>query len=462
MQSHYKTGMNRRGEEYYEQEDYDDYEDDEEDSEEEEEEEEEEPEISKEQQEFLSLREQIKEKIRQKLKKQSATAFGRQSQVNKKTMTNDKFGSFFGPSQPVIASRVLDERRSILETNHTVSRIPSSTSGSIKGPASTTSEKKAHAQQVKVISEVKRKAQTLKDMRDYSFLLSDDADFPVSDKEQQQQQQQPAVRKPAPNSDGRSAQASLKVKPPMGKHMPARPVPNGHKMKPSFVKNLQSKTRVDTVKGAVMSRSRPVSSENRKVVGGNGSSRPVGHKPLPSKVSSTPTGANRPAKVVNDPTSKKKVLSAVPHSSSQKNAYSEQKRRPSERMDEVRPAQRQTLPLSKPQMKPSQKIPARDGRGDQLKKKPKKRRIDEDEDEGNPFDMIRKMFKYDPNKYAGRDEGDDRCMEAGFHQIQKEEEYSSKMGFEEDEVERLKLEEEERKVKMRKKQKLLRQRERNL
>ncbi|KAJ6791712.1 hepatoma-derived growth factor-related protein 2 [Iris pallida] len=266
MQSHYKTGMNRRGEEYYEQEDYDDYEDDEEDSEEEEEEEEEEPEISKEQQEFLSLREQIKEKIRQKLKKQSATAFGRQSQVNKKTMTNDKFGSFFCPSQPVIASRVLDERRSILETNHTVSRIPSSTSGSIKGPASTTSEKKAHAQQVKVISEVKRKAQTLKDMRDYSFLLSDDADFPVSDKEAAA-----AAAACSPKAGSKFCSSFMKVKPPMGKHMPARPVPNGHKMKPSFVKNLQSKTRVDTVKGAVMSRSRPVSSENRKVVGGNGS-----------------------------------------------------------------------------------------------------------------------------------------------------------------------------------------------
>lgn len=462
MQSHYKTGMNRRGEEYYEQEDYDDYEDDEEGSEEEEEEEEEEkeePENSKEQQEFLSLREQIKEKIRQKLKKQSASAFGRQPQVNKKTMTNDKFGSFFGPSQPVIASRVLDERRSIQETNHIVSRIPSSTSGSIKGPASTTSEKKAHVPQVKLISEVKRKAQALKDMRDYSFLLSDDADFPVSDKEEQQQQQQPAVRKPAPNFDGRAAQASLKVKPPMGKHMPARSLPNGHKMKTSFAKNLQSKTRLDTVKGAVMSRSRPVLSENRKVVGGNGSSRPVGHKPLPSKVSSTTTGANRPAKVMNDLTSKRKVLSAVP---SQKNAYSEQKRRSSERMDEVRPAQRQTLPLSKPQMKPSQKLHVRDGREDQLKKKPKKRRIDEDDpDEDDPIKMIRGMFRYDPKKFAAIDEGDDRCMEADFHQILKEEKHSSKLGREEDEAELLKIEEEERKEKMRKKQKL-RQRERNL
>ncbi|KAJ6804301.1 hepatoma-derived growth factor-related protein 2 [Iris pallida] len=296
-------------------------------------------------------------------------------------------------------------------------------------------------------------------MRDYSFLLSDDADFPVSDKEEQQQQQ-PAVRKPAPNSDGRSAQASLKVKPPMGKHMPARPVPNGHKMKPSFVKNLQSKTRVDTVKGAVMSRSRPVSSENRKVVGGNGSSRPVGHKPLPSKVSSTPTGANRPAKVVNDPTSKKKVLSAVPHSSSQKNAYSEQKRRPSERMDEVRPAQRQTLPLSKPQMKPSQKIPARDGRGDQLKKKPKKRRIDEDEDEGNPFDMIRKMFKYDPNKL--REET--RVMTDAWRQVsikfRRKRSTARRWVLRKTKLSGSNSRKKKRKVKMRKKQKLLRQRER--
>ena len=35
-----------------------------------------------------------------------------------------------------------------------------------------------------IILQVKKKAQTLKDMRDYSFLLSDDADLPSSEKEQ--------------------------------------------------------------------------------------------------------------------------------------------------------------------------------------------------------------------------------------------------------------------------------------
>jgi len=41
--------------------------------------------------------------------------------------------------------------------------------------------------------QVKKKAQTLKDMRDYSFLLSDDAEFPDSE-------EQPARNVPVSNS----------------------------------------------------------------------------------------------------------------------------------------------------------------------------------------------------------------------------------------------------------------------
>ncbi|KAJ6810962.1 hepatoma-derived growth factor-related protein 2 [Iris pallida] len=454
MQSHYRQGSHRRDVGDYEYEDYDEYEDEEEGSEEEEEEEEEEdPVKSKEQQEFLSLREKLKERIRQKLKKQTASTSGRQPQVSKRTsMTNDKFGSFFGPSQSVIASRVLDERRSIQETSLVVSRAPSSSSASTKGSSSTPSEKKAHVQHQKarVVNEVKKKAQALKDMRDYSFLLSDDADLPAPEKEQPRP---PAVRKPAPVSDGHSAQASSKVKPPMGK--PSRPVPNGHESKNSVARNLLSQTRVGPAKGAVVSRPRPASAEHRKVgagSGSNGSGRPIGHKPLPSKSSAVATGTSRPpAKVANEPRLKTRVPSAVPHPSIQKNHQSSQ-RRPSERPEKVRTAPKQPLPSSKSQMEPSKKIPMRDSRKD--KKMPVKRKFDED-DGGDAIAMIRNMFRYDPNKFVGVDE-DVSDMEADFSQIQKEENYSAKIGRKEDEEEFLRIQEDERLERMRKKQKLSR------
>lgn len=39
------------------------------------------------------------------------------------------YGSFFGPSQPVIARRVLEESKSILETQHIHARTPNSNTG---------------------------------------------------------------------------------------------------------------------------------------------------------------------------------------------------------------------------------------------------------------------------------------------------------------------------------------------
>lgn len=42
-----------------------------------------------------------------------------------------RFGSFFGPSQPVIASRVIEESRSIRETKHVLTNMSSSVAVSI-------------------------------------------------------------------------------------------------------------------------------------------------------------------------------------------------------------------------------------------------------------------------------------------------------------------------------------------
>lgn len=73
-----------------------------------------------------------------------------------------------------------------------------------------------------------------------------------------------------------------------------------------------------------------------------------------------------------------------------------------------------------------------------------KRRFDDDiEDEDDPMAMIRSMFRYDPSKYAGRDD-DDSDMEADFATIEMEEKRSARIARQEDEEQLRLLEEEER------------------
>ncbi|RZR78687.1 hypothetical protein BHM03_00004108 [Ensete ventricosum] len=80
-------GFNQRPHEY-EMEDYEEYE---EEASEPDEEELEAPKSTKDEQDFLKLREQLKARFRQKLKKQSAGALGRLSQTqDKRTVTNDR------------------------------------------------------------------------------------------------------------------------------------------------------------------------------------------------------------------------------------------------------------------------------------------------------------------------------------------------------------------------------------
>ncbi|XP_038975156.1 histone H3.v1-like [Phoenix dactylifera] len=435
-------------EEDYEEEEYGEYE--EEPSEPEEEEEREPPKPTREEQEFLKLREKLKDRIRQKLKKQSASALGHssQSQDKKRTTSNDKFGSFFGPSQPIIAPRVIEESRLIRENKHIVAKV--SSSGNKRDPTSSEVRTHVHHQKARVVNEVKKKAQALKDMRDYSFLLSDDADLP-SEKEQ------PLTRNvSAPKADGRSAQTPLKSRIPTSK--PVKPTLNGHELKKPTSAIRPMQTKVSSVKEAPVNRSKSASVEPRKMLGGGAGNGPVqttGNKALPSKVPAQITSMNKPAgKAISDPGLKKNPSSAKPHSSAQH--YHPDQKRVTQVPHRVKTTPKQPLPSSKAQ--PSKQIPSRDIHDDRSKKRPVRRHLDEEEDDVDDVrGLIRKMFRYDPSKYAGQDE-DVSDMEVGFDVIQKEELRSSQIARREDE-EQLRLieqeEEEERRRKlMGKKQRL--------
>ncbi|KAL0927257.1 hypothetical protein M5K25_001420 [Dendrobium thyrsiflorum] len=354
---------------------------------------------SKEELEFLKLREERKEMYRQKLKKQSDKVFGHsiQTQDGQRTSTNTKFGSFFGPSQPAIASRVLDESRTITESQHIISKPPSS-SGNQRVSAFASSERKLyeHHQSLK-INEVKKKAQTLKNMRDYSFLLSDDADFPDN------KEPQPAsCHVSAPKPDARSAQAALKSKIPISG--PLKSTSNGNGMKNGVQAARPMQTKLP-MKGTHLSRPLPSSSEPKRIpggkVGGIGQSRSVVQK------------------------------------------------RASQAADRVRAAPKPAPPSSKSQL--SKPISSRNIRDESVKTKPVRRRSDEDDD-GDAIQMIRNMFRYNPSKYADMDD-DDRDMEADFSQIEREERRSSQIARKEDEEQLRLIEEDERRERMRKKHK---------
>ncbi|XP_020246148.1 protein SPT2 homolog isoform X1 [Asparagus officinalis] len=248
--------------------------------------------------------------------------------------------------------------------------------------------------------------------------------------------------------DGRQAQPPASRKPQMAK--PARPVPNGHVLKNPATKSLQSQSEVGPVKSSSLIRSKLATAEPKKIAnGGSGSGRPVERKPLPSKIPAQSLGTSRHPGTIRPPA---KVTSAVHHSSAQRNHYPEQ-RSPSQSLNNGKPTASKPLPSSKSQ--PPKKIPPpQDSHDDRLKKKPMKRRLDESDDE-DAIGMIRKLFRYDPNKYAAVDD-DVSDMEADFREIQKEERRSAKIARKEDEEQLRLIEEEERRERMRKKQKLRR------
>ncbi|XP_042484332.1 nucleolar and coiled-body phosphoprotein 1-like [Macadamia integrifolia] len=416
-----------------------------EEDEEEEEKEKEDRKPTKEELDYLQLRQRIKESVRKKMKKEYATV-SKGSLENKKRLPYDNYGSFFGPSQPVIAQRVIQESKSLIETQHLASRITNPL-GNKKAPASITEGKKPalHTQAHRVVNELKVKAQKLKDARDYSFLLSDDAELPAPPKE-------PAPRNVSvPSSDARSAHVSLKSnKQSMDKHG-SRPVSNGHEERKPISINRQIQSQAGPYKAAPC-RPNLTSADPRKQLGsnaGNGPGRPVGPKGFPSKMSAPTMEKKAPTVGAKNNVAavKKPALSKVNPVAQKK--HLEQKREIRE-PHKARVMAKQAVP-SKPQVKDPKQGPMRVAKQEhQSRKQPARRPFDEDEDELDYTSIIRGMFRYNPDKFAGRDD-EDSDMEANFEDILAEERKSARIAREEDERELRLIEEEERRERMKKK-----------
>ncbi|XP_057491627.1 protein spt2-like [Actinidia eriantha] len=450
--------MRRYGRDDYE--DLDEYEEDGEEEEEEgvgeeeyEEEEEEAPQPTQEELEYLELRQRLKDSFRKQMKKESGSAV-MNNHDKKKKLPYDNFGSFFGPSQPVIAQRVIQESKSLLENQHLTAKVSKSHHDKNKSVASTTTRSKpqVHDHRPKVVNELKTKAQKLKDTRDYSFLLSDDVELPAPTKDP------PPRNISLPISDARSAQMLPKGKQSLTN--PVRQLPNGHKDRKPVSKGSQMHPKVGSHKLASASKPVLASVEYRKQIGnnnGSGPGRSLGAKGLPSKKPAATTERSVPAAAAKSsllsahkpPPSKFLSAASKPppvlkQPLNQKKEFQESSKG---KMLPKQPAVACKPQIKKPPAKSSSRPTLQENRP---KKKPVRRYSDdEDDDGGRAISMIRQMFRYNPNKYAGRDD-DDSDMEANFDDILKEEKRSAKIAREEDEEELRKIEEEEKREQWRK------------
>ncbi|XP_011073645.1 protein SPT2 homolog isoform X1 [Sesamum indicum] len=456
-----------------EYENWDEYEDDGDEQEEEEDGEdgyEEPPQPTQEELEYLELRQRIKESIRKQMKKDLGTAnSGSRDKIN--AFRKDNYGSFFGPSQPVIAQRVIQESKSLLENPDLAARISRPNHTSKKTSVSAPAGSKPQANRPPIVTnKLKKKVEMLKNTRDYSFLLSEDAEVPASTKSP------PPRNLSAPKSDARSAQLAPRSKQVVNDR--GRDVSNGRDGRRPMPPSSQSKPKGAPEKTAKLS------TEPRKQLGshnGSGPGRPQGPKGMPSKspmpasgkvtapvAKSTMAGSHRPNPSTIQSGARKPLPSHM-QSGTQRPAPPRSQpplkkptvqRKEYQESSKPKVVSKQPLPSSRDQQlkRPTPKLPARGNLAEERPKaKPKRPRYDEDSDGENAINMIRQMFGYNPNRF--RDDDDVSDMEANFDDIMREEKRSAKIAKREDEEQLRLIEEEERRERMRlaKKRKLSRQ-----
>lgn len=438
-------------------EDLDEYEEDGEELEEgaegeEYEEEEEDPKLTREELEYLELRQRLKESIRKQMKKEGGSASNKSQEKNRK-LPYDNYGSFFGPSKPVIAQRVIQESKSLLENQHLTARVSNSHQPNKKSSSLNNAGSKAgagpHQPRPKVINEIKVKAQKLKDTRDYSFLLSDDAALPPPTKAP------PARNVSNPESEARSVQL-----PQRSKHSSSnisRQIPNDRDGRKHVAMNGKMQPRPGSHNTTSTDRPKLTPADSRKQFGssaGNGPGRPVGPKVVTSKapVARLERKISAPVAKYSLPAAKNSrpglnnSLPSKSTSSIQKQPL-QQKKEYREPSQNIKPKQR--VESSKPQMnKPVKQISSRSSLQEHRPKKKPARQYSDDEDPEQALSMIRKMFGYNPRKY--NDDDDDSDMEANFNDIMEEEMRSARIAKREDEIELQKIEEEERREHLRK------------
>lgn len=428
-------------------------------AEEEEEEEVEEVEVEEEEppvgvQEILSIREQLKAKYR----KQHLSAGAGTSSCSPSVQepARSRFGTFFGPSTPALAPRLIEAGSSSIMRE--IQNVPSKRDAA---PSSSKSQPNAsdHEEKPKIITKVKRKVDTLRENRDYSNLFSDDADTTAPPAKEQPESKPVVSPKTEVEICGRPMQAagknnkvhagqptrtpkgigsvqgrvqskvSSRVKKPL-------PLPNGRKTDPSVCSGSRPSNVIKKAPGLQTSSSgqnlqRPLQSKRPHA-------SPAVQKQLPSQAQRPPQGQRQQNHV--PPSSQvQRVNSSV---QSQQQPAQKGSALPQDRQKMI---QKRPVPSLKPKPSPTSAVYNAHAK----RKVGLKRKLSEEE---RVRQMVRETIKYNPAKYVGRDE-DDRNMVAGFASIQMEERRSAKLGRKEDQEQLLMIQEEERRERAKKKRK---------
>eukprot|EP00249_Psilotum_nudum_P007767 c20805_g1_i1 orf=631-2268(-) len=487
----------------------------------------------RERQEYLERRAKLKELERQKLKSKwssdirpkgspneelvaanTRSGDDGQYQEKRRQLPYNNYGSFFGPSEPVVARRIIEEARAREEAELFAMKLAS------KAPEKSVHKEPSGASRplfaskpvcIAPVEEERPKAevetalrlQRLKEARDYSFLFSDEdpqisipENKPTSAARQGHEQSKQNASKSKTNlapsrkgsvpfpSKSSSSVSNANVKGP-GLQVASKGTLNSNKQvkptgkfsKPTVSASVLKPTLPSGMKAPpnklISGPGRPsqdVSSVNSRVVNGKKST-------LPSINAKQVSTAGRPLIGSKDRMNRDTCIGiserradsvSAPHKATAM-GNTEQRRTSVDRVEQkksttvYRPEQRAPVQAAMPskllsQSKPS-KFPTKPGdrrneRGRARESDSEDSFLDDDEEEtGDVRSMIRKMFGYNPNKYRDIDDEDDRDMEVSFSRIQAEERRSARIAREEDERELALIEAEERAERAAKKRK---------
>ncbi|XP_044953363.1 histone H3.v1-like [Hordeum vulgare subsp. vulgare] len=415
-----------------------------------EEEEEEEPPVGT--QEILSFREQLKAKLRKQHQSSGADADGNPScSSSDQPSVRSRFGTFFGPSTPVLAPRLMEAGcSSMMKENQDV---PFRKHAAPSSASKTQQSASTHEQKPKIVPQVKRKVDTLRENRDYSNLFSDDADTPPLTKED-------AEKKPVmdPKSDVQAHRMKA-----MQSTARNNKVPTSHTARPSkdhgsIQRRVENKVFSQVKKEPLPNGRKPNASARNGSRSANGKARPGlqpssnGQNPQCSIQSKSPQvlpASQRQQQRPLKPQGPRQQNHVPPSPQVRRTNLSVQGQQPAHKgsalpRDRTKLGQKQLAPSSRPKPSPTSAV-----YGDPAKKKGgAKRKVSDAE---KVRQMVRDVLNYDPNKYSHKDKDDDSDMEANYASIQMEERRSAKIARKEDEEEYRLLQEEEQRQRAKKK-----------
>ncbi|KAI5347173.1 hypothetical protein L3X38_015052 [Prunus dulcis] len=364
---------------------------------------------------FLQLRQQLKQRIRNNHMKE--LSYAPESSVNKNKLLSDDFGSFFGPSQSVIAQRVIEESKAFMpELRNLASKVGNSHdkgNKKLKSPVLSTTNAKSGL-----------RCKNLKESRDYSFLLSDNAEIPSTSKGGEPRLVKNSLsnssNKRNPGSAIHRASSSTNLKSVKRQHLEEKV-----QSLPATRKKLeQSKKLHPPTRAKLMA-------DNCKTA-------------LKTSQSSTKPNIKQ-AKHCLEPENTK--VKPEQKSSSLKRPQSSTKQNIKPAKQSVEPENTKVTPIQKSSF---------------LKNQTKRHVEDGYDDDNLDISAVIKMFGPKRKHREDDDDDDDCAMVSSFADIMREERKSAKIARKEDEIERLRLEEEEEEERLRKaKQQKLREIKKN-